>query len=224
MRALALLAITFAVSVGCVPGPDAQTRLTEGVVVATKFDPAVNFSSFSTFATVDVVNFIGPQPDAGLDPATSQAIIEQVAAQWIARGYRRVPRTDRPDLGINVTLVVQNVVATSVAPNSFWGSPAYLGTPAVWGFAGAGYYAPWSYVTGAWQDGTLSIEADDIARGLVNASAGAAGTTATAPTDLEVAWAAYLHGALANPPQASSPELEDAIAQAFAQSPYLHHP
>src|SRR3954451_24032284 len=81
--------------------PNADERSSQGVV-ATAFDPMVDFGALSTFATVDSVALDTSFGDAGTLPAAqSQQILDRIAANLVARGYRRVDRGASPDLGVN---------------------------------------------------------------------------------------------------------------------------
>ena len=113
--------------------PNADERTSQGVV-ATAFDPIVDFGALSTFATVDSVALDTSFGDGGTLPAAqSQQILDRIAANLTARGYRRVDRGASPDLGVNAVLFFQVNVVSTVAPGAWWGGAGYP-SPAVWGF------------------------------------------------------------------------------------------
>jgi uncharacterized protein DUF4136 len=203
------------VAASCVPEPGADVRTAEPVVV-TKFDPQVDFGGFATFATTDAVTLVSPLSDAGTLPTErSEAIIEQIASNLEARGYRRVARTAAPDLGVATTAFLTVSVSTSIYPGSWANTPGYPTTPTFWGYPGGQFYTPWSYSTMAYKSGTLVVELIDLRDAAARADGGAA--------QLEVVWTAYAHAyvdGLGTPLPSALP----AIDQAFLQSPYLVRP
>jgi Domain of unknown function (DUF4136) len=223
--ALALVGLT-----ACASRPNV-TDLTSGPIVATKFDPAVDFGSFATFAINPTVSLTTDLGDAGgtLPPDNAASVVDAITANMSARGYQRVGITERPALGLQATVSLQLNTATVGSAGSWWGAPGYGSTPAFWGFPSSFYYAPWSYSTIAYKAGTLIIEAVDLRDpgvGLtvpdasVGPPASDAGDGGTA-FRLEVVWAAYMHAVTQELLSSFGPDTQAAINQAFLQSPYL---
>ena len=59
--------LLFTTWIGCDSVPVAEIRAAEPIVV-TKFDPAIDFGSFSTFAVAPTVPLISDVSDAGMVP------------------------------------------------------------------------------------------------------------------------------------------------------------
>lgn len=225
---LAVAAVTALTATGCLDTP-AAGELLDDPIVATKRDPAADFASPSTFAMPDSIPLIedvgtGPATKT-VDPAIAGASLDEIAAQLTARGYRRVARTDGPDLAVAVT-AVNETRNTNIAYGGWWGSGDAT-TPAFWGYDGATIDTPFSYPSVAWASGTVIIELYDL-----RAARDEAGRTGTRPTiaststaataRIPVLWAAFIHGVV-GPPGASLAEPPlGLIRQAFAQSEYLH--
>jgi hypothetical protein len=185
-------------------------------VVATRYDPKVDFGAFDTFAVNPTISVLRDVGDAGtLSPDKAAAVVDRIGTNMSARGYQMVDVSERPSLGLQATIYTQLNTTVATTSGSWWGAPGYAGTPAYWGYPGSSYYAAWSYPTNVYKSGTLIVECvalRDTATRAVDPGAG-----------LEVAWTAYGHG-IADELLTS---LESAglasIDQAFVQSPYLRH-
>jgi hypothetical protein len=202
----------------CATQPDVS-ELVSIPVVATKFDPSIDFGSFETFAvnpTVSLVRDIGDASTSGtLSPDTASVIVDRVTANMTARGYRLVAVSERPQLGMQLT-VFQQLNVTTVASSGFWWSaPGYPSVPSFWGFPTSTYFSPWSYSSQAYKAGTLVIELVDLRDAGSNASSDASGER------LEVAWSAYAHAVTTSLLSSQTEQALAAIDQAFLQSPYL---
>lgn len=225
MVAAAVLALR--VFVACVTQPTLEERVSQRLVV-TKFDPAADFTSFTTFAVAGTVAMLtsleaGSAPTQTLDPAVAGPMLQEIASQLTARGYVQVERSAHPDAGVAVTFV--NRLNVEVPYGAWW---AYGGaSPGYWGAPTAIVNAPFTYSTLAWQSGTIVIELDDLRGAGIAPGPTIPMVTALAPDagggSVRVSWAALLHGVLG--PVGSTLEAPpiDLIRQAFAQSPYLRH-
>jgi hypothetical protein len=228
--------LILAILPSCASEPSADDR-TAGQIVATRFDPSVDFGSFSTFAIDPVVSTTSDASSGGVAGAVGNAvIINQIVANMLARGYRQTEVSSGPDMGINATVFTRVKSATSVTTGYWWGLPGYGATPAYWGYPAGTYYAPWNYESLAFKSTTLIIQIVDLhdvmpvsvsplgtPEGVVGRTraidAGAFSDAGTAVA-LDVAWTAVLHGYVVEG-GTLVPEVPGAIDQAFAQSPYL---
>jgi hypothetical protein len=218
VAAVALLATATGIVVACFHSPTLEERVAQQIV-ATKFDPAANFASFSTFAMPDSVAFFMGSIDAGptfVDNAVAAQTLAEIASQLTARGYRQVARTAGPDLGVAVTGIARLQVQTPVTFGDWHG----LGSSSsvFWGFSGGVIVSPFLYQTVAWETGALVMELFDLR----DAAGSAAVVTDGGPTPiLDVIWAGIIHGVIG--PQGSTIQSApiESIQQAFAQSPYI---
>jgi hypothetical protein len=202
---------------GCVPDPPTPDQRTADLIIVTKFDPSFDFRAPSTFAIVPTVTILsGSIIDAGnFNPAAGQEIIDRIVENMVSRGYTQTTKEALPDLGIDVTALVQFQAAAGASAGFWWGVTGYPTLPPYWGYPTGSYYAPWAYSTVAWKSGTLLIELVDL-RGPRLKGATADGGAVL----VEEAWAGILHGTLALDASPGAQVLS-AIDQAFAQSPYL---
>jgi hypothetical protein len=194
-------------------------------VVATKYDPSIDFGTFDTFAvnpTVSVVKDIG---DAGiLSQEPGADIVERITTDMSARGYQLVAVSERPSLGLQATVYLQLNAATTSYGGYWWGAAGYAGVPSYWGYPSSQYYAPWSYTTTAYKTGTLVVECVDLrdaGAAVPDASVAPPNTEAGASGRLEVVWTIYAHAVTKSLLGSLSEDALVAIDQGFAQSPYI---
>jgi hypothetical protein len=205
VRALLVL-FPIAALATCVNEPSTEELAAQHVVI-TKVDPGIDFAAYQTFATTDSIDVVveGAASDGGqdtrpVDPAIATATIESVAAELSARGYRRVTRAERPDLGVALTGVVR--LEAFVTYGAWWGYGS--ATPGYWG-AGGNTFATGISSPGIalWKNGALVIELYDLRA-----------------TPVVVLWAALIYGAMALDKKVEKAPVDD-IEQAFVQSSYL---
>jgi len=219
--------LCLAILPSCASEPSANDR-TAGQIVATRFDPSVDFGALPTFAINPVVSTTSDATSGGVAGAVENAvIINQIVANMQARGYRQTDVASKPDLGINATVFTRLKAETNVTAGYWWGLPGYGATPTYWGYPSGAYYSPWTYESQAFKSTTLIIQIVDL-RDVMSASV--VGRTHTLDAGvvpdggitiaLDVAWTALLHGYVAAN-GTLLPEAPGAINQAFVQSPYL---
>ena len=201
-----LLAIVLAgvVLCGCQTEPDNQ-KLFDELVVSTNFDPGATFSSYTTYAIpTDTIGFVSDtDPNDTILVAESRnefyprKVLERVMANMDDRLYRRVDRSEHPDLGVNVYVVKNfNVFQQIVDPGYYY--PYYYGY---------GSYYSYPYInTYAYNTGALVVEIVDL-------------KNVTPDNKVKVIWNAYM-GDVYSALDLTQQSLE-AIDQAFVQSNYL---
>ena len=140
--AMGMLAIT-----SCTKYPPASGRLTEDLVIYTKYDVNVNFDNYKTFAIVPKIAYIDGKDTSYLTDSKAMALINRIAADMISRGFAQVASTATPDFGINVT-AIKTTNTTVYYPGWYWGYPGYY-PPNWWGYPGYNYYYPYypTYIT-----------------------------------------------------------------------------
>src|SRR5258706_9557822 len=154
----------------CASEPSADDR-TAGQIVATRFDPGVDFGSFSTFAIDPVVTTISDATPGGVAGDVGSAlIINQIVSDMEARGYQQIDVSSRPDMGISATVFTRVKADTTVTAGYWWGLPGYGATPSYWGYPAGAYYAPWNYESLAFKSTTFIIQIVDL-RNVMSASA-----------------------------------------------------
>ncbi len=191
---------------GCQPEPDAMLLLDQ-LVVSTNYDNNVNFQSYSTYSiATDTIGFVSNQSNDTILIHTKseypRPVLQKVVANLNAIGYTHVGRNENPDMRINVYVVNNyNIYQQVVYPNYYY--PSYYG----YGYGYGGYYG--GYVnTYESNTGSLVVEILDL-------------KTITPDNKVKVIWGAYMgdvYSAIDVIKQS-----EEAIDQAFIQSPYLHN-
>lgn len=217
VAATSALVVSTWMTAACVDFPDVSDSADESII-ATAHDRSVDFASFTTFAisssvTVAQVADDGMVTPGSLAQADSDAIISKVASSMTARGFVQTSADQSPDLGVGVS-TVQGSVSGAIT-GGYWGG--YYS--AYWGYPGWGYYYPYAY-SYSYRTGSLIIDIVDLKRArqagfTPGLDAGAAGMGS-----LSIVWAAIAYRALiGGAPNLT--EVQNAIDQAFAQSPYL---
>ena len=204
-RALIICIGLVSVLWACQPEPDPML-LYDQLVVSTNYDNNVNFQTYSTYSiATDTIGFVSNQSnDTILTKAKSdypRPVLQKVVANLNAIGYSRVEKNENPDMRINVYLVNNyNLFQQVVYPNYYY--PSYYG----YGYGYGGYYG-YPYVnTYESNTGSLVVEILDL-------------KTITPDNKVKVIWGAYMgdvYSAIDVIKQS-----EEAIDQAFVQSPYL---
>ena len=189
----------------CQPEPDAL-RLLDQLVVSTNYDTNVSFQTYATYSiSTDTIGFVSNQSnDTILVNSKStypRPVLQKVIANLNSMGYTRVAKNENPDMRINVYLVNDyNLFQQVVYPNYYY--PSYYG----YGYGYGGYYG-YPYVnTYESNTGSLVVEILDL-------------KTITPDKKVKVIWGAYMgdvYSAIDVIKQS-----EEAIDQAFIQSPYL---
>jgi Domain of unknown function (DUF4136) len=182
--------------------PDYGLTETDYDIVATKYSPTANFGALRTYAMPDTIIHIDGDSTTGTNKLLTrkydQFILDQVARNMTAKGYTRVAvdTTKPPDMG-----VIVSASGTLYLQYNYWYG-GYYGW--YWGY----YYPPYygGYYT-TYTTGTLYINIIDP-------------KNPKSARQYPVIWYAAMNGLLnvtANP----TTRLQEAIDQAFAQSPYL---
>ena len=204
---ICVLLFFLALFIGCQPEPDAQ-RLYDQLVVSTSYDETADFNSFHTYALpTDTIGFVSNSSTDTIivasDSPFPRPVLNAVARNLDAIGFSRVDRNADPDLGVNVAVINDfNVFQQIVYPDPYYYPGGFY--PDYYGY-GSAYYYP--YVnTYASNTGVLILQIVDL-------------KNKTADNQVRVIWTAYLGDVYST--LDLIPQTEDAIDQAFRQSPYL---
>jgi hypothetical protein len=119
--------------------PDALQDLTpeDSQVFITNYQKSANFGNYQTFSLADSVYLLQNQRTGVSTLPLDFRILGRVADNLTKRGYKRILRSEKPDLGVNVIRISETqsgVVANYNPWNSYWG---YGG--------GGGFYYPPTY-------------------------------------------------------------------------------
>lgn len=202
-----LVVALLAVIVSCRKVPD-TSELSNEQVVATDRDLAANFSNYSTYFISDTVSVVAnSQNDSILTGPLAAQLVNAVKTNMNNRGYTPVARTANPDLGLRLT-VIKDITRTAICGGWWDGWWGYY-PPWYWGcYTCGGYYYPWctSYT---YTIGTSTLYIFDIKNQGPN-------------HNLRALWGATAFGVFSTTNNQTNANLtENAINQAFSQSPYI---
>jgi hypothetical protein len=209
MRIVVSLSIIIfaALTWGCQTEPD-SAKLIDQMVVSTNFDPEADFAAYTTYAIpTDTIGFVSNNSTDTIITSPESTFPRQVLSvirrNLDDRGYVRVARNENPDVGVNVMVVNDfNLFQEVVYPGGYGYPGSYYS-----GYYGYGSYYYYPYVnTYAYNTGVLIIELVDL-------------KNRTPDNKVKVVWDAYLGDVYSTIDRAK--QSEDAINQAFIQSPYL---
>jgi hypothetical protein len=210
-----LLAVAAA---GCVSFPDADKRYSEEIIYS-RYDQHADFNDYTTFAVdPEVIVFkedYGDIEQEALADAAAEQLVERVVTNMKSRGYKQVDPGDKPDIGMNLSVLSGTVTSAYV---NYWGS--------YWGYPYYYYYYPY-YYSYSYNTGTLIVDAVDLKNAPEpDSDAGVAGDRDDAGTrplrpKLSVLWTGLSYGVLSDSKSSNLQDGLDGIDQAFKQSPYF---
>jgi len=142
---------------------DAVSNLSteESRIYITDHDSTVNFSSYRTYSISDSVAVIdGNQSTKQLDEADA-AYITAVKKYMDGMGYTLVAKNDNPDLGVDISHIINTSTGVVSYPDYWSYYDAYY-DPYYWGYGGYDYYVPYAYDVYTVREGALSIDLLDL--------------------------------------------------------------
>lgn len=206
----------------CITYPDSSERLNDDLVF-TGYSKEANFKQYQTFAIDPDISKAKVNADNSVETSTvdktfGDEVVGRIASKLEARGYRQVGIHANPDLGVTVTAVSSTTIG--VVSGAYWGG--YYAT--YWGFPGWSYYYPYdTYYT--YTPGAIVVDIVDLSKGGVSASEikdAVMGDAGAPAGGLPVVWAMIGYKAYVDDNTSTNTVSADqAIEQAFSQSPYL---
>lgn len=148
---------------GCSKDPIKNLSDDDSRIYITNYDSSASFTSFKTFHVSDSVAVV----DDGklqMKSATEAdaAIMQAVKDAMVERGYVLVAKDADPDLGINVSHVINNYSGVVSYP-SYWGYYDSYWDPYYWGYGGYDYYFPYAaYAVYEISRGALVVDMVDL--------------------------------------------------------------
>jgi hypothetical protein len=145
----------------CAKDPVSKLSSEESRIYITKHDSTANFSLFRTFSISDSVAIISNNrlQEKTRDSFDMQ-LITAISNVMIQRGYTKVPKDQKPDLGLNVNNII-NTYTGFIDYGSYYNDYYAYWDPYYWGYPGYGYYG--TYI-GTYQvnEGVISIDMFDL--------------------------------------------------------------
>ena len=140
----------------------------ESRIYITNYDTTANFNSYKSFSVSDSVAFIQDNQLAGKSvDQFDTTVMNAVKNAMIKKGYTLVDKANNPDLGIDISKVVNTYTAVFSYPDYF----GYYGDywdPYYWGYPGYGYYSPYAIGVYNIQQGGLAIDIFDLKNAAAN--------------------------------------------------------
>lgn len=203
MKKLLLLTCMALAIISCEKDPD-MGQLDSNMVVYTDYDKEADFGKFQTYFLPDSILEAGSHRATYWKDDNALKLIKTVEACMNERGYQRITdpeQKNNADLGIQLSYVAQT---TTVVGGGYWNGWWDYG---YWGPWWGGWYYPYT-VSYSYNTNSLIMEMIDLSE------------SGTENAKLPVIWYSEASGY-----QYSSPYgiqlMNDAIGQAFTQSPYI---
>lgn len=175
----------------------------ESRIYITDYDSTVNFTSYKTYSINDSVAIIDNNQSVKQLTTSDQAYIDAVKKYMSQKGYTLVDKNTNPDVGVNVSRVVNTSTGIISYPDYYGYYDDYY-DPYYWGYGGYNYYSPYSYGVYSIKEGAVSIDMLDL-------------RNATATNKIEVVWTGLIRGEGLS--DASTTDSQ--VKALFDQSPYL---
>lgn len=200
-----MIAVSAFAFFSCQPEQDV-TRLLDQLVVSTSYDNTANFSNYGTYSiSTDTIGFISNQSNDTIivqaEDDFPRPVLNRINSNLSSAGYTRVGKDEDPDLRINVYLINDFNLYQQISYSNYY-YPSYYG----YGYGYGGYYGYPFVSTYASNTGSLVVEILDL-------------RNITADKKVKVLWSAYMGDVYSTINLVK--QSEDAIDQAFIQSPYL---
>ena len=157
----AALMLTVFIS-GCSKDPLKDMTEEESRIYVTNRADSVDFTTYSTFSIADSVAVISNSSGQNERALTDYAkkLIADVSAAMVAKGYKLVARSTKPDLAINLTRI-DNTYSSVYYDPGYWSGIGGYYDPFYWGYGGYGYYWP-SYYQVYQRERAVSIDLVDL--------------------------------------------------------------
>lgn len=204
-KIIVTMGLAASLATACTKEPLKHMTDEESRIYITNHDSTINFRSFATYSIADSVAVItNSRLERKALTDVDSAFINAVKQQMQQLNYQLVPKNQNPDLGINVSRIVN--VSTGVFSYVDY-SDYYYGyyDPYYWGYPGYGYYFPTFYGTYQVAEGAMSVDMLDL-------------KDASASQQIKAIWSGLIRGSgIFN--AATAPSQVKAL---FDQSPYLN--
>lgn len=193
----------------CEKTPDTG-KLDDDYLVYTNYDDDTDFSKFSTFYVPDSVLIIdnsSNKPKYLYGTPASDIIIANYVTGMEKAGFVRTLDKEEADLGMQISYV-EDTYKFRYYNNYPW----WYGYPWYWNCSYWGDWGDWFWPYNI----TYSYSTGSVLGELVNLT-----EPESRSAHLKVVWSNYISGLLNSDGSLNTAEVQQAIAQAFAQSPYL---
>ena len=204
LASLTALVVCSVVYTGCTKDPVSNLTEEESRIYITDHDSAVNFSNYSTYSISDSVVVVDNGNANHESNAVDQVYITAVKKYMNNAGYTLVSKSDNPDLGVDVTHII-NTSTGVISYGDYWDYYGGYWDPYYWGYPDYSYYVPYGYSVYQVKEGALSVDILDLKNAAKN-------------NNINVIWTGLIRGSgILNANVADSQ-----VKALFDQSSYLH--
>lgn len=193
----------------CEKTPDTG-KLDDDYLVYTNYDDDTNFDKMTTFYVPDSVLIIdnsSNKPKYLYGTPASDIIIANYIKGMKSAGYVRTLDKDDADLGLQISYIEDTYKFRYYNNYPWWYGYPWYWQFSYWGDWG-GWYWPYN-ITYSYTTGSILGELVDLT------------PTRGTSQHLKVVWTSYISGLLNSDGTLNTTEVQQAIGQAFSQSPYL---
>lgn len=152
---------------GCAKDPLQNMTQEESRIYITNHDENAAFSSYSTFSISDSVAVNNNGQTTRAQTAVDVSFINAIKATMVARGFKLMNGSAKPDLVINVSRIY-NTNTGIIQYDNYYNYYGSMWDPYNYGYPGYGYYSPYSYATYTIREGALSIDLLDLKNASTN--------------------------------------------------------
>jgi len=205
MIGIAMLAVAgLAGFSSCTKDPMNNLTEEESRIYITNRNDNADFGSYKTYSIPDSVYVIDNNNFTGGQTTTwDMQALAAVRNALESRGYVRVPRSQSPDLGINVSRMY-NTSTNLVNLQDYWGGYGGYYDPYYWGYGGYGYGYPSSYAFVESTEAMVSVDMLDLKNASTN-------------NTINVIWNGLIRGSGIF----STSAVNSGVQALFYQSPYI---
>ncbi|WP_090098563.1 DUF4136 domain-containing protein [Chitinophaga sp. CF118] len=156
----ASLILTASIS-SCSKDPLKNMTDEESRIYVTNRADSVDFTTYATFSIADSVAVISNTSNDRRELTDyDKKLIADVSAAMVAKGYKLIARTGKPDLAVNLTRI-DNTYSSVYYDPGYWSGIGGYYDPFYWGYGGYGYYWP-SYYQVYQKERAVSIDLIDL--------------------------------------------------------------
>lgn len=203
-RLIPILLAAFAL-MACEKEPDTD-KLDNEYMVYTDYDTNFDFTQPQTYYVADSILYINSGEKKEYWKGDVAKEVRQCFIDNMGQRFTRVYDIEDADIGLQLSYVASVYTFTDYGNSPWWYNYPYYWSPGYWGGYWGGWYYPYpiiySYSTGSVIGEIINLSTPDEKK-------------------LPVVWNTYISGLLGSSGRLNTNKAEEAIDQAFKQSPYL---
>ena len=192
---LLILGLGLMATLSCSKYPPSSERLLEDLAVLTQYDTKIDFNDYKTYSLADNVIKVTDDGNEVMTGETAIAALAEIDKNMQSRGFVKVAKDAKPDLGVQVLYFQNTTVYTYYY--DYWGWYGYYYP----------YYPYYPVYYGSYTTGMANIELLDLKN------------PDTENDRTPIRWNAFIRGLLTG--YHTTSEIIGKVDQAFIQTPQL---